>query len=164
MAVYPDPASNDEFADVMSELASGVVLVTCRVDGKPWGMTVTAFTSVSAEPPTVLVSLRSHTPVVKAIRETGRFGVSLLAQEQVLLARYGSTPGASKFLDSPVAEGALGHLDCEVTEDVQVADHTVLFGRVDRARMLSGASPLVYHRRAYRALAQTERSTPCLAS
>ena len=48
-----------DFADAMSTLASGVVLVTGWVGDRPWGMTVTSFASVSAEPPTVLVSLGS---------------------------------------------------------------------------------------------------------
>ena len=99
-------------------------------------MTVTSFASVSAEPPTVLVSLGSVTTSARAIRATRRFGVSILAEEQLAVARLGSEPGAAKFLeafvdpgdessDSPVVTGALAHLDCELSEAVQIADHTI---------------------------------------
>ena len=138
----------------MSALASGVVLVTGWVGERPWGMTVTSFASVSAEPPTVLVSLGSVTTSARAIRATRRFGVSILAEEQLAVARLGSEPGAAKFLeafvdpgdessDSPVVTGALAHLDCELSEAVQIADHTILFGRVCAARVTQrDAAPL----------------------
>ena len=171
-----------DFADAMSTLASGVVLVTGWVGDRPWGMTVTAFASVSAEPPTVLVSLGSETTSAGAIRATRRFGVSILAEEQLAVARLGSEPGAAKFLesfvdagdgssDSPVVAGALAHLDCELSEAVQIADHTILFGRVHAAHASRSGTPLLYHRRAYRTLGDraagrppTERKLTCLSS
>src|SRR5262245_63942053 len=77
-----------EFAAAMSELASGVVLVTSRIGGRPWGTTVTAFASVSAEPPTVLVSLCADSASARAVAGAGRFGVSVLAAEHERVARY----------------------------------------------------------------------------
>jgi flavin reductase (DIM6/NTAB) family NADH-FMN oxidoreductase RutF len=176
----PPPISG--FVDAMSALASGVVLVTAWLGDRPWGMTVTAFASVSAEPPTVLVSLGAETTSAGAIRATRRFGVSILAEEQLAVARLGSEPGAAKFLESfvdagdgssnsPVVAGALAHLDCELSEAVQIADHTILFGRVHAARASHSGTPLLYHRRAYRTLGgqaagrpPTERTLTCLSS
>jgi flavin reductase (DIM6/NTAB) family NADH-FMN oxidoreductase RutF len=178
----PEAVLMPEFAEAMSLLASGVVLVTCRLDARPWGTTVTAFASVSADPPTVLVSLRAEGTTSGAIAETRRFGVSILAAEQLAVARYGSTLGTTKFLEpfveggdelgtSPVVAGALAHLDCELVEDVRIADHTVLFGRVHAARASRGGTPLLYQRRAYRTLTEptrahppTRRSLTCLSS
>lgn len=159
------------FADAMSALAGGVVLVTCWVGDRPWGTTVTAFASVSADPPTVLVSLGTETVSARAITPAGRFGVSILAADQVAVARHGSVPGAAKFLDpltetghasnaSPVVAGALAHLDCEVADVARVADHAVFFGLVRAARSSAGGAPLLYHRRDYRMLGP--RATPCL--
>lgn len=172
----PESASTHEFVNAMSELASGVVIVTCCLEGRPWGTTVTAFASVSADPPTVLVSLASASTSARAIAATRRFGVSILAEEQLALARYGSAPGASKFLEpltesgdgpsaSPVIVGALAHLDCGLLKEIPVLDHTVFLGRVRAARASHAGAPLVYHRRSYRTLAahpSTERSTACL--
>lgn len=175
-------ASIPDFAGAMSALASGVVLVTCWVGDRPWGMTVTAFASVTAEPPTVLVSLGSATTSARAIAATRSFGVSILAQEQLAVARLGSEPGAAKFLDpfldpndessdSPVVAGALAHLDCELFEIVPIADHTILFGRVRAARASGSGTPLLYHRRVYRTpddplagLPPNERTLACLSS
>src|SRR5215211_817611 len=110
------------FTEAMSALASGVVMVTTRVDDRPWGTTVSAFTSVSAEPPTILVSLRSDAATAQGIDESGRFGVSILGRHHCAVARHGSERGASKFLErfadpegqshSPSVAGALAHLDC----------------------------------------------------
>lgn len=157
-------ASARDFAEAMSVLASGVVLVTCLVGGQPWGMTVTAFASVSADPPTVLASLGSETTSARAIAATQRFGVSILAADQVAVASFGSAPGGAKFIEpftdagdgrcaSPAVTGALAHLDCDLVEAVHAADHVVYFGRVRTVVASRTGAPLVYHRRAYRTLA-----------
>jgi flavin reductase (DIM6/NTAB) family NADH-FMN oxidoreductase RutF len=155
-----------EFADAMSALASGVVLVTCRLGGRPWGMTATAFASVSADPPTVLVSLRSEGASAAAIEASRHFGVSILADGQEAVARRGAAPGAPKFVDHLVVAGALAHLDCEVFDAAEVADHTVFFGRVLSARVLHEGEPLVYHRRDYRTVSDPEitKEMRCLSS
>jgi len=161
----PEPAA--EFADAMSMLASGVVLVTCRIDGRPWGMTVTAFTSVSATPPTVLVSLRSDSPGARAIAATGVFGVSILSRNQTEIAEYGAAPGAPKFLEelveprdrgsaSPSVAQALAHLDCDVVRAINEADHTVFLARVQTAYRRWGGAPLIYHARGYRSFLSPE--------
>jgi flavin reductase (DIM6/NTAB) family NADH-FMN oxidoreductase RutF len=163
--------SEATFAQAMSALASGVAIVTCWIDGRPWGMTVTAFTSVSAEPPTILVSLGSQAASARAIAASGRFGVSILDQAQTAVALHGSAPGLPKFLDefthsgagraaSPVVACALAHLDCKLERRVEHADHTIFFGRVLDARVSPGGLPLVYFRRAYRALAPSHPSRP----
>jgi flavin reductase ActVB len=169
-ALAPPSASSTEFADAMSALGSGVVVVTCRLDDRPWGMTVTAFASVSADPPTILVSLGSETTSAQAIGVTRRFGVSILAEHQLSVARFGAARGAAKFLEpfvdsragssaSPVVSGALAHLDCSVADAVDVADHTVFFGRVRAARTSRSGSPLLYHRRAYRTFVEPARTS-----
>ncbi len=178
MTAHPRPIADAvpdgapaEFAEAMSALASGVVLVTSRLGDRPWGTTVTAFASVSADPPTVLVSLDSEGTSARAIAAAGSFGVSILAADQRALARYASAPGATKFLESfaeageeagtsPVVAGALAHLECKVVGAVQVADHTVFFGRVSAARASSDGAPLLYHRRAYRTLGGPARAHP----
>lgn len=173
-------AAVSDFVDAMSGLAGGVALATTWLDGRPWGMTVTAFSSVSLEPPTVLVSLGSETTLARAVDSTGAFGVSVLARRHWALARRGATGGASKFFDadvahlpglagSPAVADALAHVDCEVADRVEVGDHVVFFGRVRFARAASQGEPLVYYRRAYRALAciplvPTARRAPCPSS
>jgi flavin reductase (DIM6/NTAB) family NADH-FMN oxidoreductase RutF len=165
-----------EFAEAMSALASGVVLVTCRLADRPWGMTVTAFASVSAHPPTVLVSLDSATASARAIAATGAFGVSILSRHQVEVAEAGAARGAAKFLDSlveprdrgsasPAIAGALAHLHCDVVQAVDATDHTVFFGHVQAVRRRrSGGDPLLYHGRGYGSFSAPERNLRCLSS
>jgi flavin reductase ActVB len=174
----PTMALSSDYTEAMSALASGVVIVTSWLDGRPWGMTISAFASVSDEPPTILVSLGSRTASARAILAAGSFGVSVLGRHHGAAARHGSTRGAAKFLErfvdrhqcdlSPAIAGALAHLDCEVTEQISVADHTIFVGRVRDVRIAEGGEPLVYFRRAYRALApcnpSLERRIPCLSS
>jgi flavin reductase (DIM6/NTAB) family NADH-FMN oxidoreductase RutF len=140
-----------EFTDSMAELASGVVLVTCQVAGRTWGTTATSFTSVSTDPPTVLVVLTADSRAARAIGATGRFGVLVLAADHVDVARASATPGAPKFLG--VVEHALARVDCDVAERLEVADHVVFFGRVRAAHAARDErEPLLYHRRRYTCL------------
>ena len=132
-----------------------------------------------ADPATVLVSLRSDAAGARAVEEAGSFGVSILGRRHRVVARHGSTPGAAKFLErfaerrapglSPSILGAPAHLDCDVIEQVKVADHTLFIGRVRDVQTAAYGEPLIYFRRAYRTLApsthpSTERRTPCLSS
>ena len=162
----PEHAAPADFTEAMSAHAGGVVLVTCLLDGRPWGATVTAFASVSADPPTVLVSLRTEGSAARAIAATGSFGVSILVAEQRAVARHGGAARAAGFLDrlvergapdaSPAVAGALAHLDCALHEAITVAGRTVFFGRVRAARATPRGAPLLYHRREYRELAAAD--------
>src|SRR5262249_32691631 len=99
MGPSPSAAAPSDFADAMSALASGVAMVTGWVDRRPWGMTVNTFASVSADPPTILVSLRSDTRSARAIEQAGSFGISILGRHHRDAAAHGSRPGAAKFLE-----------------------------------------------------------------
>jgi flavin reductase (DIM6/NTAB) family NADH-FMN oxidoreductase RutF len=91
---------------LLGNVPAAVVVVTSYVSGRPWGVTASSFTSVSLSPPTVSVSLFSHTAVVHAIRLQGRMGISVLSADQVAVARAAAAPGAPKFLErfSPESE------------------------------------------------------------
>ena len=103
----PPDAVLDGFRTAMSQLAAGVVMVTCHVGGKPWGLTVSACCSVSMSPPLLLVSLGSATTSTRAIQDSGEFGVSLLGQSLIDVARFGSAPGQPKFVDGYCHDGAV---------------------------------------------------------
>jgi flavin reductase (DIM6/NTAB) family NADH-FMN oxidoreductase RutF len=162
------------FRSAMSQLAAGVVMVTCHVGGKPWGLTVSACCSVSMSPPLLLVSLGAGTTSARAIQADGAFGVSLLGQTLIDVARFGSAPGQPKFVQdscrsdpgssrSPVVAGALAHVDCVLERDVPAGDHVLLIGEV-RSVVLTAdehEGPLVYHNRSYHRLgARTYLATP----
>jgi flavin reductase (DIM6/NTAB) family NADH-FMN oxidoreductase RutF len=150
------------FREAMSHLASGVVLVTACIDGRPWGMTVSAACPVCVDPPTMLVSLASRTALAKAVAETGRYGVNILGTDALGLARFGSAVGAAKFLDEGagidlggrhpaelMVDGALGHVDCEVVDVVTHGTHSLFLGRVRTVGLGESAPPLVHYRREF---------------
>lgn len=163
------------FKASMSRLASSVVMVTCFVGGRPWGLTVSACCSVSAEPPMLLVSLAQNTASASAIREQRRFGVSILGAAGLHVARAGSATGAPKFIEQfcsagddgarpPEVEGALAHLDCDVAEAFDVSDHVIFVGRVTtvRGHVAAGAAepspdPLIHFGREFYTLSGGQR-------
>ncbi|HTV75271.1 MAG TPA: flavin reductase family protein [Candidatus Acidoferrales bacterium] len=148
------------FKDAMRHFASGVTIVTTILDGKPKGFTATAFSSVSAEPPMVLIcvnrSARSH-PIIAA---AGHFCVNVLAVPQQPLAVAFSTRNGDPFVDvayrreatgSPVFEESLAFFDCELTEEHTVGTHTIFLGTVVACGSGPG-SPLGYYGGGYRDL------------
>lgn len=160
---HSEPHVSDAFKVAMSRLAAGVVMVSCHVDDKPWGLTVSACTSISMDPPLLLISLGEQTTSAKAIARTGRFGVGLLGESLIDVAQFGATRGQAKFMDdfcntaghaclSPVVRGALAHIDCAVEQVVPAGDHTIFIGAVDAVIAEDADRPLVYYSRSYHRL------------
>lgn len=154
----------EAFKAAMRGLAAGIVMVTTRHEGRPWGLTISSCCSLSLRPPQVLVSLRASTVSCREILRANFFGVSILSRKHRWLAEYGSAPGRPKFLDglcergspasaeSPAIVGALSHLDCTLRAAYPVSDHIVLVGRVRRAFSPAGGAaeqPLVYFDRRF---------------
>jgi flavin reductase (DIM6/NTAB) family NADH-FMN oxidoreductase RutF len=153
------------FADAMRRLPSGVVMVTVRVGGRPWGLTISSCSSLSAEPPQILISLGSKTVTCREILSSGRFGISVLGADHRHVATLGAAAGVAKFVDEycsdcypedvemPRVQDALHHLDCTLVASHEHADHTVIVGAVERAFAgagQNGADPLIYFDRTYR--------------
>jgi flavin reductase (DIM6/NTAB) family NADH-FMN oxidoreductase RutF len=151
------------FLDAMRMLPAGVVMVTVSVDGRPWGLTVSSCTSLTADPPQILVSLGTRTVTCRQILEGGDFGVSVLAADQLAVAALGAATGVAKFVDdycdeheegpaSPRLRGAVYHLDCRSVAAHEHADHTIVVGAVARAfaRPDGPGEPLIYFDRAFR--------------
>lgn len=157
-------AAPEGFRRAMRLLAGGVAVVTTIVDGRPWGLTVSACCSLTADPPQVLVSLDSRTASCRAIVDRGGFGVALLGSDQVDVARVCSASGRPKFVEelvdpefvsaqSPVIAGALAQLDCRLVDSHRVGDHLLLVGLVREVlspRTHEELAPLVYYEREFR--------------
>lgn len=148
----------DDFREVMARVATPVSVVTVHDDGQPRGCTVSAFSSLSMEPPMALVSLINGSTVLDAIRRVGRFGLNVLGSNHTELAATFARKqsAAEKFrgvdweLDSDVPKllGALGWVACEVKQYVDGGDHTVVLGTVTSVARMDGI-PLTYHLRAF---------------
>lgn len=139
----------------MGRFATGVAVVTTRHDGAPHGMTVNSLTSVSLDPPLLLVCLTTGARTTEAVVGAGRFVINILAARQEQLALRFARQGEEHFAgldadqadnrhDLPVVPGALVHVDCTVDQVLTAGDHIVVFGRVD-ALCRSDATPLAFH-------------------
>jgi flavin reductase (DIM6/NTAB) family NADH-FMN oxidoreductase RutF len=137
----------------MGRFASGVAVVTTVAGGQPHGMTVNSLTSVSLDPPVLLVCLAGVARSTDAVLAAGRFAVSVLSARQRDLALRFAVNGADHFAGLPLVYGchavpvvpeALAHLECLTSDTRSVGDHVVVFGEVERVCYSDGA-PLAFH-------------------
>jgi len=153
------PLDLDRFKNALASFPSGICIVTTADPaGKPWGFTASAFSSLSLDPPLVLVCLDRRADSHDAFYNAGHFAISILAAHQLHLAIRFATKGIGKFegiataLGSqtgvPLIPDAVVHLECRMHQTLPAGDHTILIGEVLVAD-LTNAEPLVTHNRRY---------------
>ncbi|WP_440098115.1 flavin reductase family protein [Streptosporangium sp. H16] len=152
----------DGFRAALARFPSGVTVVTARGEREgSHGLTVSAFCSVSAEPPLILVCLARSARTLPAVHESGRFAVSMLRQHHDVVARLFATTALDKFQGTwgaltpdgpPVVPDALFSLECTVHSVLPAGDHEVVIGAVQAYSVRDGA-PLIYYQRAFHPLA-----------
>ena len=156
------PIDREKFREALRHWASGVTVVTTRAGDKMHGMTVSSFSSVSADPPLVLVCANQSSTTHGVIHQGGLFTVNILAAHQADISSvFASSKNEDSRLESvswsegetgaPLIDGALVCLECKVTSAHQEGSHTIYVGQVEAVHT-TGAEPLVYHRGRYRAL------------
>jgi flavin reductase (DIM6/NTAB) family NADH-FMN oxidoreductase RutF/DNA-binding GntR family transcriptional regulator len=142
------------FRDVVGRFASGVTVITTREAGQDFGMTASAMSSLSLDPPMILICVNRRAASRQAISQARAFGVNILHEDQASLAMHFATPQPDKFKDLSVTRGAMGcprlsgvlaWLECEVVEEVEGGTHSVYFGKVKDAAARDGR-PLAYFR------------------
>ena len=147
------------FRDTLGRFATGVCIVTTRGgDGKPYGVTVNSFSSVSLDPPLVLFSLDRASTSFGAFMEAGHFVVNVLHREQMALSRTFAVTSDEKFAGlayetwdtgSPVLAGNLATLECEKVACHDAGDHVIMVGHVRRLHSAQEGEPLLYFRGRY---------------
>lgn len=156
------PIDQDAFKDALRGWASGVTVVTARSGGKMHGMTVSAFSSVSADPPLVLICANRSSTTHGVIEEGGVFAVNILASHQQEVSNvFASSMNEDSRLErvkwsegatgAPLIDEAVASLECEVTSSHQEGSHTIYVGRVEAVHT-TDAEPLLYYKGSYRAL------------
>lgn len=158
----------EAFRDALRHLPGGVSVVTSQRDGDRHGMTVSAFVSLSAEPPLVAVIIdQAHSINRLLAGDAACFAVSVLAHDQRSLAdRFAFVKDEDRFLEgrwgaaetgAPVLADALTWLDCRVADRHPVGSHTIFVGEVLASAVpRPDEAPLVYWNRAYRGLERLE--------
>jgi len=157
MTVHPD-----DFKRAMAQFASGVTVVTTRYGGVPLGVTASSFTSLSLDPPLVLVSLAKRLFTHKAIAESGVFAVNVLGAHQVELGmrfagmrpeikdRFAGLHTTTAVTGSPLLPDTLAWVDCTVWAMYDGGDHTIFVGEVQDLAVSDLDRPLLYHNRLWR--------------
>lgn len=152
-----------ELRQALGHFATGVTIVTTTTAaGEPHGLTVNAFTSLSLEPPQVLICLKRENRSYPAFAQASRFAVNVLAEDQVALARLFASDRERKFdglefragegSGAPLLDGAHAWLECEVVGRPEVlGTHVVVVGALLR-HALRDAPPLLFHRGRYHRL------------
>ena len=143
------------FRRVISNFTSGVVVITTEHEGVPYGMTVSAVSSLSMDPPMLLVCLNTASRTQEAVHSSGRFAVNILSEAQGDMAeRFARSSIANKFADVPSRPGRTGvpvltdtlaTIECEVAEAVTGGTHRVFLSTVVHAEA-TDAAPLTYFR------------------
>lgn len=158
------------FRKVMGHFVTGVTVVTALDRDQPQGITVNALSSVSLDPPLVMVALDRGRFITPTVRRAGRYAVNILAEAQQALsdcfAGAPVEPGRDAFCGAawhagstglPLIDGALATLECTVVQTFSAGDHDLFIGRVDAlANEEQHPEPLLYYRRRY---LRVERAT-----
>ena len=158
------PVSPDEFRSALSRFASGVTVVTARdAAGRFFGITVSAFCSVSLEPPLVLICLENATASRQAVETAGTFVVNVLDSSAADISERFASQLDDKFDDAdftlnidgvPILTSSIAVLECRVRNTCDGGDHSIFIGEVEQLSFADG-DPLIYFRSDYRTIAAT---------
>jgi flavin reductase len=154
-----------DFRAAVGAFATGVTVVTTRGEQHDYGMTANAFSSVSLDPPLVLVCVMANSEGSAHIERNGCFAVNVLHRAQEPLSRFfasrdrprgrdafGEVPHTTAASGSPILEGALAYLDCRTHATHSAGDHEIFIGEVLELGYDADGDPLLFHGGQYRLL------------
>lgn len=157
--------------EVMRLFPQGVTVVTAQSEDGPKGITVSSFTSVSLNPPLVLVSLARGSDLHDLLTSTKSFAVNFLADDQKSVSdlfagriqvkeRFDMVKFHKGSTDSPIIDGARAVIECNVWRVYDGGDHSIVLGEVVKASALSTRRPLVYYTQQYTTTEQADEPAP----
>jgi len=146
------------FRAAMRNFVGSVSVVTTWHGDRPWGMTISSFTSVCADPPTILVCLNNRTVSAEHVQERGRFGVNLLTQDQLHLSELCSRPSEDKYIDEhillpvetagtrgvPRLSNASVVFECRTVDQLVVGSHRIAIAAIENIHVPATRPPLLY--------------------
>lgn len=158
----------EQLRSAMRAWTAGVTIVTAAHEEQQHGMTVNSFTSVSLDPPLIIISLQNSSRTRQLVSQAQAFGVTILSEEQRELSERfaGRTPDSANRMaglevetlvtGAPFIKGGLAYLDCRVQQSIAVGQNTLFLAEVVAARGSGEGRPLVYHNRRYHRLMELE--------
>jgi len=152
-----------DFRSALGTFATGITVITTRGEDHLFGMTANAFSSVSLDPPLVLVCVISGTIGAESIERNGIFAVNMLGSDQEPISRYFASKDRPRGLEafdeiphtmaatgSPILEGAAGFLDCRLHATHEAGDHVIFIGEVLALGSDPEVQPILFHAGRYR--------------
>lgn len=153
-----------DFRRALGAFATGITIITVDNGGEIHGMTANAFSSVSLNPPLVLVCVDQRARSHSLLHARQRFGINVLANSQRAISEFFARPAEDQHTPSeagasfdrtqhgtPVLQGALAYLECRLSHAQIAGDHTIFVGEVEDLVVRDG-EPLLYFRGQYREL------------
>ena len=147
------------FRNAMGKFATGVTVITTEHDKQEHGMTANAFMSVSLEPKLVVISIGEKARCLSKIKESGIFGVNILAEDQqdysMVFAGQKKDEVEVTFerlAGVPVLQGAIAQISCDVVSEYVEGDHTLFIGKVRDIKLDDSKEPLLFYAGKYRSL------------
>jgi flavin reductase len=157
--------SGGEFRSALGAFATGVTVITTQGGEHPYGMTANAFSSVSLDPPLVLICVRKESEGNEAIQQNGVFAVNILGIDHEPVSRFFASRhrprGHAAFQEiahrrgvtgSPILDGVAAHLDCRLVASHEAGDHVIFIGEVVGMEVDPAVTPLLFHHGQYRRL------------
>lgn len=151
--------SKDEFRAALGRFASGVTVITTidKKENRPIGITVSAFCSVSLEPPLILICIEKGAYIHDFLKTFGVFGVNILAEEQAKLSNLFASRNPDMFkevsyriseLTLPLLNDVLVNMECRTVQSYEGGDHTIFIGEVISSQT-NDINPLLYFHGGY---------------
>lgn len=162
MGEYREGSDARTLRDALGCFATGVTIVTAHAaDGSPIGLTANSFTSLSLDPPLLLVCIANAAGSAAVLRSAETFAVNVLQSAQEPASNEFASKGADRFaatawtkgeFGAPVVAGSLCSFECAREAVHEGGDHFILVGRVQKATFDTSVDPLLYFRGKYRRL------------
>ncbi len=162
-SVIQQAFNSKEFRSALGAFATGVTVVTTQGPDHAYGMTANAFSSVSLDPPLILICVISGTEGARTIAGNGVFAVNILSADQEPISRYFASRdrprGQEAFsaiahrraaTGSPIIDGATAYLDCRLAACHSAGDHEIFIGEVLAIGLEAASEPLIFHGGRYR--------------
>lgn len=164
------PVDAQHYKNILAQWPSGVTIVTTIKDGKWKGITASSFTSVSADPPLILICVAQKLYTHQLISESGVFAVSILNDSQAEIGklfagmypdienRFATATWHTAVTGAPILAESAGWVDCKIVLKMSAGDHTIFVGEVQDGDVPGTAAPLLYHNRRWGQFAALERT------
>lgn len=169
MTFLSDISEEADLRRLFGRFPTGVTALCAMDQGRPMGMTASAFVAISLDPPLVSVSIKHGSGTWRQLRTRARIGISFLGDSHAATARQLAQKTGDRFLGldhEATSDGALflanatAWLDCSVEREIAVGDHDIVLFRLHRASVAEGIMPLVFHSSAFHTIAPID-PPPC---